>query len=110
MKTLKILNVYKLNLFQNLIFMFKMKQDTAPVVFRNRVREISHPYPTRHSFNHFEEPKIQLNQTKFAVSSRGPRVWNKILSNHEASMQNENFFKKSVKNTLLFLKNEMIFF
>ena len=110
MNTFKILNVYKLNLYQTLIFMFKMKQDTAPVVFRNRVREISHPYPTRHSFNRFEEPKIQLNQTKFSVSSRGPRVWNKLLNNQQASIENELFFKKSIKSTLLLLENEIAFF
>ena len=65
------LNIYKLNIYQVLTFMFKIKQDTVPVSFRNDFREISHRYPTRFSQSNFVEGNILSNQTKLAVSSRG---------------------------------------
>ena len=59
--------------------MFKIKRDSAPAAFRNDFREISHRYPTRFSQNKFVEGNIVSDQKKFAVSSRGPRLWNRLL-------------------------------
>ena len=33
MKEIKVLNIHKLNIYQVLTFMFKIKQDSAPAVF-----------------------------------------------------------------------------
>ena len=44
MKKLNILNLYKINIYQILIFMFKVKQGNIPVVFRDRFNEICHSY------------------------------------------------------------------
>ena len=46
MEEMKVLNIYKLNIYQVLTFMFKIKRDTAPAAFRSDFREISHRYPT----------------------------------------------------------------
>ena len=60
--------------------MFKIKRDSAPAAFRNDFREISHRYPIGFSQSNFVEGNILSNQTKFAVSSRGPRLWNRLLN------------------------------
>ena len=50
------------------------------------------------------------NQTKFAVLSRGPRLWNRLLNQKQKNMAYINDFKNSVKTSLLYLENEIIYF
>ena len=110
MTKMKILKIYKLNIYQVLNFMHQIKTNTAPIVFHNSFNEINHSYPTRFSNNRFVEKKIFLTQTKFAVSSRGPRLWNNLLNTQQRTMEREISFKNSIKLTLLFLENEIRFF
>ena len=87
--------------------MFKIKRDSAPAAFRNDFREISHRYPTGFSQSNFVEGNILSKQTKFATSSRGPRIWNRLLNQEQKSMASINGFKNSVKTSLLYFENEM---
>ena len=107
---MKVLNIYKLNPYKLFTFMFKIKRDSASAAFRNNFREISHGYPTESSQSNFVKGNILSNQTKFAISSRGPRVWNRHLSQEQKSMVYINGFKNSVKTSLLCLGNDIIYF
>ena len=78
MKDLQILNVYQLNLFQTILFMFKLKNDIIPQVFRSQFSCINHRYPTRHSINNSTVPMTKLHKTNFTITCRGPSLWNKI--------------------------------
>ena len=109
MLDMKVLNIYKLNIFQVLNFMFKIKANTAPRIFQTQFTEIYHHYPTRFSTNSFVEKQLVYSQTKFSVSSRGPRLWNKILDRQQKALECETSFKQSVKLSLLSLENEIIF-
>ena len=62
---MKVLNIYKLNIYQVLTFIYKIKRDTAPATFRNDCREISHRYPSGLSQSNFVEGNIVSNQTNF---------------------------------------------
>ena len=99
---MKVLNIYKLNIYQVLTFIFKTKRDSVPAAFWNDFREISHRYPTGYSQSNFVEGNILSNQTKSAVSSRGPRVWNGILNQEQKNMAYINRFKNSVKILILY--------
>ena len=110
MTKLKILNIYKLNIYQVLNFMDQIKTNIVPIVFHNSFNEINHSYPTRFRNNRFVEKKIFLTQTKFAVSSRGPRLWNNLLNTQQRTMEGEISFKNSIKSTLLLLENKIRFF
>ena len=110
MEEMKVLNIYKLNIYQVLTFSFKIKRDSAPAAFWNNFREISHLYPTGFSQRNFVEGNIVPNQTKFAVSSRGRRLWNRILNQEQKNMAHINSFKSSVKASLLYLESEIIYF
>ena len=107
---MKVLNIYKFYIYQVLTFMFKIKRDTAPAVFRNSSREWYHRYPTGFSQSNFVEGNILSNQTKFVVSSRGPRLWNRLLNEERKNMAYINGFKNSVKTSLLYLENKIIYF
>ena len=65
LKALGILNVYQLNLYQTLIFMFKLKHKMIPEVFQSQFSVINHRYPTRYSSNSF---KIQKRPYKKLIS------------------------------------------
>ena len=103
------LNIYKVNIYQVLTLMFKTKRDSAPAAFRNDFREISHRYPIGFSQSTFVEGNILSNQTKFAVSSRGPRLWNRLLNYEQKNMAYINGFKNTVKTSFLYLENAVIY-
>ena len=48
-KSSKILNVYKLNIFNTAVFMHKFQGKSAPSIFLPKFRKPSHSYPTRFS-------------------------------------------------------------
>ena len=107
---MKVLNIYKLNIYQVLTFIFKVKMNTAPRVFQTQFTEIQHQYSTRFSKNSFVENQLVYSQTKFSVSSRGPRLWNNLLDQQQKSLDRETCFKKSIKLSLLSLENEIRYF
>ena len=108
---MKILNVRKINIYQVLNFMFKIKSKTAPSVFQANFIEVHHPYSVRFSEDSFVENQTVLTQkNKFAVLSRGPRLWNKLLNWQQKAVEREASFKQSIKLTLLLLENKLRFF
>ena len=83
MEEMKVLNICKLNIYQVLAFLFKIKGYTVPAAFRNYFREIFHRYPTGFSQINFVEGNILSNQTKFPVSSRDPTVYKRLLNQEQ---------------------------
>ena len=53
---MKVLNIYKLNIYHVLTFMFKIKRDTVAAAFQNDFGEISRRDPTGFSLGHSVEP------------------------------------------------------
>ena len=51
-----------------------------PTIFAQKFENIVHQYPTRFSKHGFYEPNRKREFLKFAMSSRVPTLWNKILS------------------------------
>ena len=84
MEEIKAFNIYKLNIYQ--VLTLCLKRDSAPSASRNDFREISHRYPTGFSQSNFVESNILSNQTKLVVSSRGPRLWNRLLNQEQKNM------------------------
>ena len=107
---MKVLNIYKLNIYQVLTFMFKIKTNTTPLAFRTQFKEFQHTYPTRCSKNSFVENQQVYSQTKFSVSSQGARFSNNILDQQQKAILHETIFKESVKLSLPLLENEIRFF
>ena len=76
----KALHVYKINIHQVLLFMFKTKHGLSPKVFDSRFTEFRHKYYTRFSENNFVAPKFLLKLGTYTIRYRGPLFWNIILS------------------------------
>ena len=67
-------------------------------------------FNSNNSKTSFVKSQLVYSQTKYSVSSRGPRLWNKLLDQQQKSLDRETSFKKSIKLTLLSLENELRFF
>ena len=57
--------------------MFRVKTNSTPETLKNRFKVIEHNYSTIYSEYNFKEPKSSFRVTKFAILSRGLRLWNK---------------------------------
>ncbi|XP_057314221.1 uncharacterized protein LOC130655476 [Hydractinia symbiolongicarpus] len=110
LKELGILNVCQLNIFQVLIFMYKIKNLIAPNIFITLFKKVQHKYPTRFSGNNFLRPKIISNVTKFSISNRGPKLWSMLLNDEIKSIPSTKQFKIALRNQLLRSNNEQVFF
>ena len=109
MRDMNALNVYQINIFQVLKFMYKSKRNLNPRLFDNTFTEIHHGYSTRFSRSNFKQPKIITKTISFAISSCGPKIWNNYL--HE--FEKKNFlplFLHKLKIKLLESKDELAFF
>ena len=60
--------------------------------------------------SNFKEPRFSFKVSKFAISSRGPRLWNKILDNNTKDFTSYSLFQTTIKNRLINLENVILFF
>ena len=58
MKSLNALNVYQINILQNLLLTYKIKNNLAPVIFQGKFKSINHKYVTRHASQNFIYRKV----------------------------------------------------
>ena len=74
------LNIYQINIYQNLILLYKAHLDTAPATFVNKSSKINHNYPTSSkNSGDYTIPILTMKLTNFAISRRDPILWNTIL-------------------------------
>ena len=109
-KSSKILNVYKLNIFNIAVFMYKIQGKSAPSIFLPKFTKPSHSYPTRFSHLNYVKPTPKLNKCKYRISYREPFIWNNFLSTADKEITDVAKFKTATKSKLLSLKNEKTFF
>ena len=84
---MKALNVFKLNIFNSLCFMYKSKQNLNLPVFRNiftHRTKIKYALQNKYSI---QELPYQTNFTQHCISYRGPFLWNKIVISKQFSFR-----------------------
>ena len=106
----KILNVYQLNILNNLMFMQRIKLQTAPIIFLSKFQKPSHNYPTTYSINNYVVPSSKLIKCKYRISIRGPTLWKDTITMREKQLESIGLFKNSVKQRLLAAENETDYF
>ena len=76
---MKGLNVFKLNIFNILCFMYQCKQNLNPPVFRN---SFTHRTKTKYVLRNessIQEPLCRTNFSQYCIPYRGSNLWNKIV-------------------------------
>ena len=89
--------------------MRRLSLDDLPKHF-NTFKKPDHKYPTKFSICNYSLKKHSLKSSKFAVSYRGPKLWNEFLSNEEKKIESQILFQKRLKSKLLDMENELSYF
>ena len=103
----KFLNIYQLNILNNIIFMFRVGKKTVPSIFLTEFCKPSHAYATNFSAHNFLVPTLKLKTSKYRVSIRGPLLWNNILTAEEETQESLPKFRSTIKEKLLSMTNEI---
>ena len=101
------LNVYQINILQNLLLTYKSKNGICPTIFQSKFKPIEHKYPTRQKSQRFYLPKASIKTSKFRISYR---VWNNVLSEENKLLVSPHAFKNQIKHKLLNNDNELCYF
>ena len=89
--------------------MYESKHTLNSRVFDNTFTEIHHRYPTRFSRSNFIQRKTITKTNSFAISSRGPKIWNNYLHEFEKKISLP-LFPHKLRIKLLKSEDELTFF
>ena len=80
-KECKVLNVYQVNLWKNLVFMHQSNSNTVPKIFLNKFKMPTHNYPTNFARTNCTIPTFKLHKSKYEFQSevqRGGKIFQPI--------------------------------
>ena len=81
------------------------------MIFFNKFSKINHNYPTScKNRGNYTILKSTMTLTNFAISRRGPVLWNTVLDATLKEIESLPLFKAKVKEMLLSRDNELTFF
>ena len=89
--------------------MFRVKIDTISEILRNKFKVIEYIYTTRYSEYYFKEANISFKVTKFSISSRGSRLFNRHTDQLLKITNSLPIFKAKFKDNLIKLKGISIY-
>ena len=110
LQSLNALNVYQINLYQHLNFMYKFNNKQTPRIFHDLIEKPAHQYPSQFLKTDFSLKKFSLSTTKYSISYGGPKIWNDFLTNEEKVMQSYSLFLSRIKSKLLAAENVKKYF
>ena len=111
LKKLNVLNIFQLNIYQNLIFMFKLNKDLTPTTFKSKFKRRTFLHNLRNSASLLYD--TSLKKTKlghFSITYRSPYLWNNFISDEERKSEGLSQFKRILKIKLLNSENELNYF
>ena len=110
LRSLNALNIYQINLFQHLRFMYNFNKNETPIIVNSLIKKPIHKYPTKFSKNSFNLKAFFLNGSKYCISFRGPKVWNDFLTNEEKEINSYLLFSKTIKSKVIETEEELRYF
>ena len=105
MQNFNVLNIYQLNIYQVLLFMHKVKNHNISKIFEKCFKITFNKYNTKASNKNFYKPFCKTKCAQFAISFRGPQLWNSVVP---TELQEIPFttFKHKIKKICLHLNHE----
>ena len=98
---MKSLDVYQINILQNLLLTYKSKHNLAPAIFQEKFKPINHKYLTKHASENFYLSKSSIKTSNFRFSYRGPYLCNNFPSSETKTLASFHAFKNHIKNNYL---------
>ena len=87
-----------------------VENKTARSIFLTKVCKLSHPCPTNFSAHNFLVRTLKLEKGRYRVSTRGPLLWNSILTAAEKPQESPPKFWTTIKEKLRSMTNEINYF
>ena len=109
-ESLNALNIYQININQQLHFMHGLINNQIPSIFSDLIKRTDHKYHTNFSQSSFYLKRYSLNSTKYSISIRGPKLWNDVINKEEKDIQSYSLFQKKIKSKLIKIENETDYF
>ena len=110
------LNVYKINLYHYFNFMQKFNSSQSPIIFNDLIEKLNRTSRKNFSDKNFILKEYSVNSSKYSVSVRGPKIWNKFLKKKDKMKEKNHLFntpskkkkKKSnqIRSKLLEIEND----
>ena len=91
------LNIYQFHIFNNLLFLHRVKNRKAPNVFLSKFLRPSHHYPTSFSQNNYIVPFFKLIKSKYRITICALKLWDIILNMEEKLIAKPAIFKATIK-------------
>ena len=89
MQSLMALNIYQLNIYKTILFMYNVKNNNIPLIlkssfttarrFKTSLTTVINKYNTRSSEWCFNKPYYKTKNMEFSIMFRGPHLWNNIV-------------------------------
>ena len=108
-ESLNALNIYQININQQLHFMHGLINNQIPSIFSDLIKRTDHKYHTNFSQSSFYLKRYSLNSTKY-ISICGPRLWNDLVNKEKKGIQSYSLFQKKIKSKLIEIENETDYF
>ena len=109
-KEYNILNIYQLNIFDNLFFLHCVKNGKALNVFLSNFLRPSHHYPTSYSGNNYIVTSFKIVKTKYRIIIHPLKLGNIILNIEEKLIENSVICTVNIKTKLVLLEKDIIYF
>ena len=90
--------------------MHTIKNKNVPHIVLKLLGVRCHFYPTNFFLINFSVPQKFQKTTRFAISARGPLLWNSSLSKNEKEIDNFLLFKQRAKEKIMELSTAANFF
>ena len=115
MLDINVFNVYQINIYiyiyQNLTLPYKAHTGTAPSIFSSKFSKMHYNYSSNSkSNNNYIIPKLAMKLINFAISRRGPILWNAVLDTTLKELKSFPLFKAKVKETIPTHDNSFCYF
>ena len=100
---MKAKNVYKIKIFQALIFMYSFKSETVPLIYQDLFTIKPRNKYTIRPTNMLKEVLCWRKFSYFKIPCRGSHLWNKLIVPNNA----KNFipFKRKLKGMIVSIQN-----
>lgn len=112
LQEMKALNIFQLNIFQNILFMFKYRLTLLPSFFSNDFFQINENIYGTRAHGKYSLPLRKTKRTQFSICYRGPYLFNEIVykQNSLQTIENINLLKGKLKDHILDIEETENFF
>jgi len=103
LKSLNALNIYQINIYQNILFMLKYKLGIVPNYFTNNFFQINANKYTTRGMGNFSLPIKKTKLSQYAIVYRGPYLYNKVIPQSIELTDSGNIYtlKKNLKQLII---------